>query len=112
MASRNGSANFTPAAFSTVLRAMCFLVMNMWTPKPASSRSRLGRSRLGWSRLGWSRLGKSGCRTLPAERIRIDDSQYNRRELVIIFRGPVNHRANLGHIEIFQLPVDSVHHKL
>ena len=29
MASRNGSANVTPAPFSTVLREICFLKMNM-----------------------------------------------------------------------------------
>jgi hypothetical protein len=29
MALKNGNASLTPAAFNTVLRAMCFLVMNM-----------------------------------------------------------------------------------
>src|SRR6266436_350276 len=48
-------------------------------------------------------------RALLTESVAIDDSQYDRRQLVVFFRGCPNDGTNLRHIEIFQLSVDRVH---
>src|SRR5262249_58349322 len=101
MASRNGNASVTPAPLSTVLRERCFFVMNMCSPV-----STVGAV---YAPLGAHRPPLQG-RPLLAERLGIDDSQNDRRKLVIVFRGPTNNRAHLRHIKILQLTVEGVHH--
>src|SRR5262245_48631191 len=129
MASRNGKAKLTPAPFSTVLREICFFVMNMVSrslTKPRKWPLKGTKDTEGFCEFcaflwpdSYALLRlicsfcRHGCRlrTLLSKRLCIHYSQHYRRKLVIVFRGPTNNRAHLRHIEILQLTVEGVHHQ-
>src|SRR5678816_4723084 len=90
IASRNGSPSVTPAAFRTARREICFFVMNICFPFGTAERCR----------------SLCSLRTLLTKRVAVGDSQHDRRQLVVVFRGSANDGTNLRHIEIFQPAVD------
>src|SRR5437016_5579575 len=97
IASSTGSATPTPIPFRTVRRESRFFVRNSMSPLPPG--------------LLLNVVGHDGLRLRHLERRAVDDSEHERRELVVVLRGLPDDRANSRLIEILDPAAEGVRHQ-